>query len=77
MNPGIGEEAGHTARSLIDALKNEPLALSLVVMNLVLLGLFFYAMHISSSQRQQEVERLLSAQKETSQLLYNCVPHGK
>jgi hypothetical protein len=68
MNPGLSEEAGKTARSVVDALKSEPLSLALVVMNVLLLALFFYVIKTSTDVRHRDADRML----EMSKLLANC-----
>ncbi len=39
MSPGIPEEAGNTARTLISSLSSTPLVLALVVFNLFYIGM--------------------------------------
>lgn len=73
---GPVEEAGATARSIIDVLRSEPLSLALVVMNVLLLALFFYVIQTATSVRHAELERVFAAQEKTNQLLYNCVPRS-
>jgi len=74
MNPGIEEEGGKVATSFIDTMKSQPLALSLVVMNIMLMGLLYYIAEVSKETRRQEVSVLIDQQKEMSQLLYKCIP---
>ena len=45
MNPGIPEEAGQTARSLVDALKMSPALLAVIVMQAVTIGLMAWTFH--------------------------------
>jgi hypothetical protein len=52
MNPGVSEEAGTTARSLIDALKGNPGILALSVLNMALLIFMFYALHGAGKYRE-------------------------
>jgi hypothetical protein len=42
MNPGVSEEVGKTTRSFMDVLREQPLSLALVVMNLSLVIYMFY-----------------------------------
>jgi hypothetical protein len=43
MSPGPAEEAGQTARTVVDAMKGSPLILFLLIFILVFLGLFAWA----------------------------------
>lgn len=67
----------NTASSLIDALRSQPLALALVVMNLGLLGFLYYGGVVAAQQRQQELELLYRNRTEVGQLLANCYPAPK
>jgi hypothetical protein len=75
VNPGGPvEEAGHTARTLISTMADQPLALALVICNILLLALFFYVAHWAGSNRANEFQSILEMQKEVQKLLYNCTP---
>ena len=74
MNPGAVEEVGQTTRSFMDAMKEQPLALALCVMNMALLALFFYAGHWTSQTRQQEFKMIFDQNDKVHQLLFQCVP---
>jgi hypothetical protein len=50
MNPGITEEAGGTARTLITSLASTPLVLALVVFNLFYIGMTTY-LQIKQAER--------------------------
>jgi hypothetical protein len=50
MNPGITEEAGGTARTLISSLASTPVILALVVFNLFYIGMTTY-LQIKQSER--------------------------
>jgi hypothetical protein len=76
MNPGITEEVGKAAGGVIDAMKSQPLALALVIMNCALLGLFFYVTSTIAKQREREVALMYADQKEIRELVSRCmVPH--
>jgi len=45
MTPGVGEEAGKTARSLVEALKSTPATLALVVFNLCFIAVVAWIQH--------------------------------
>jgi hypothetical protein len=53
MNPGIPEEAGATARSLIDGLRAQPAVLALVVINFGMLLFLFYALQGAAQFRER------------------------
>ena len=71
MNPGAMEEGGKVATGFIDAMKTNPLALALVVCNVLLLALFAYVIRVADHNRDQ----LLEMQKETQKMLYRCNPN--
>jgi hypothetical protein len=72
MNPGPLEEAGKAAGSVIDAMKTQPLALALVIMNCALLGLFFFVTSTVAKQREREITMLYAEHKEVRELLSRC-----
>lgn len=74
MNPGAVEEVGKATGLFVQVMKDQPLSLALVLMNVLLLGLFFYVAHIATGNRAKEFEMILQSQKEVQQLLYNCTP---
>ena len=69
MAPGPAEEVGKVATGFVDAMKGQPLALALAVMNLALLGIVFYIAHAAHENHATD----LQAQRELSQLLARCV----
>lgn len=77
MNPGPVEEAGKLAGTFMDSLKQQPLSLALVVMNVALLGIFFYVINVNAKQREREVALIYADQKEIRNLLAKCVVPGK
>jgi hypothetical protein len=62
MNPGITEEAGSTARQLVNSLATTPMILALVVFNLFYIGMTTY-LQIKQAERftdsQQMWERMV------------------
>lgn len=53
MNPGVSDEAGQTARSLIDAMKSQPALLAMILANICLLVFMFYAFRSSAEYRDK------------------------
>ena len=76
MNPGATEEAGKAAGMFMSIMKDQPLSLALVVMNCLLLAIFFYVIRTATEVRHQEMDRVFAAQAETNKLLFNCAPTG-
>jgi hypothetical protein len=70
MNPGPVEEAGKVTETFMDIMKGQPLALALVVMNVMLMVLLYFDATINRDLRRAELEQ----QKNVSELLANCVP---
>lgn len=73
MNPGVGEEVGQTARSLVDALKANPVMLGLVLVIVMQIGLMFFIVWRSSTYREHEFSLMMQANKDVQQLLSRCI----
>jgi hypothetical protein len=73
MNPGLGEEAGATARGLIEALKAQPAVLALTVANIGMMVFIFYALHSAAAFRDTTLKANSDYQREVTQLLAKCV----
>lgn len=73
MNPGLGEEAGQTARSFIDALKQQPATLALIVANIAMLVFLFYALAKAAEFRESLLKNQFDYQKYVTELLAKCI----
>ena len=73
MNPGVVEEGAATARSFIEVLKQEPISLALVVMNIALLGIFYFILTTIAATREREIALLYAEQKEVREILAKCI----
>lgn len=73
MNPGLGEEAGQTARSFIDALKQQPATLALIVANIAMLVFLFYALAKAAEFRESLLKNQFDYQKHVTELLAKCI----
>ena len=69
MNPTLPEEAGQTARSVIDGLKAQPAVLALTIANLALLVFIYYALHAGATFR----EKLINQVFENSQAIHTML----
>lgn len=67
MNPVA--ETGKTARSFFDIMRSDPLALSLVLINFLLMGFLYW----SGAQRKDTVDLIVKWQERSDQLLASCV----
>ena len=70
LNPGPIKEAGKVASGFVAAMATNPPALALVVCNILLLGLFFYAVSTTTGK----FRILMAQQQEVQKMLYNCTP---
>jgi hypothetical protein len=71
MNPGAEEEAGKVALSFIDTMKQQPLALALVVVNLLFLGAGMWVLRDVAERTTANTQR----QADTyAKLAETCVP---
>lgn len=77
MNPGAVEEAGKAAGTFMTVMKDQPLALALCLMNVLLLALFFYIYKTNHELRLKQLEVTQTAQTEVQRLLFSCVPSPK
>jgi len=57
MNPGIGEEVGQTARSLITGLSSTPMILAVLIFNLLFIFMIGYVVIKASERWDKEIER--------------------
>jgi hypothetical protein len=73
MNAGVTEEVGKAAHTFMDVMREQPLSLALVVMNLLLLGFLWYSNSVQLSQRKDTVELIVKWQQDSDRLLSNCV----
>jgi hypothetical protein len=65
MNPGPIEEAGRTARGVVSALKEQPLVLGLLLINLLFMLLVFF--NVRENQRRAD-----DMVRELAQLVAQC-----
>jgi len=73
MNPGVTEEAGETARSLIDSLKSTPVVLSLVVFNVLYLSLGSWQQIKDGEHRTELLKTWAEEHRHNTELLARCV----
>jgi len=80
VNPGVTEEAGLTARSLISVLGSQPLALAMIVSNFLLLAFVWYsdiennrAWQVANAQRSENARMFAEYAQQTNTLLAKCV----
>lgn len=59
MNPGPIEEAGLTARSIVESFRSAPVALAVLIFNVVLLGGLFYTTHLAAERWEKLLEATL------------------
>ena len=69
----VMEAGGKVASGFMESMKQQPLSLALVVMNLALIGFLFYSGVSVATQRKETVDLIVSWQKETDRLMANCV----
>lgn len=68
------EEGGRAARTFMEAMKEQPLSLALVVMNFALIGFLYYTGVVAHEDRQTEMKMLYENRSEMAKLLYQCTP---
>ena len=70
---GVTEEVAKVAGGFMATMGQQPLALALVVMNLVLLGFLFYNGSSTNAARKDTVDQIIRWQTENDKILANCV----
>ena len=74
MNPGPVEEGAKVAGGIVDALRQQPLILALIVMNVLIFAAIFYAVQhqrgIESDLTKMRIQQTGEAQK----MLASCIP---
>lgn len=74
---GAVEEVGKAAGGIIDSLKSQPLSLALVIMNLALLGFFYFLLTTLAGQRERAMTQLYEDNKTVRDLLSRCIVPGE
>jgi hypothetical protein len=59
MNPTLPEEAGQTARSFLDIMKQQPALLGSILTNIALIVFIFYALQGAASYRERLTQQVL------------------
>jgi hypothetical protein len=73
MNPGAAEEAGKATGTFLDIMRQQPLSLALVVMNLALLVLIYFSLSRQADVRSHDLDLMNAQAKEVQTLLSQCV----
>ena len=66
------EQVAKAANSIVEGLKTQPLCLSLVLLNLGLLGYLYYQGVTDNGERKHETDLLYKNRRETAVLLARC-----
>ena len=64
------EEAGSTARSLFESMRESPVTLSLVIFNIVFLGVFYFSQTEEREFRTKLVDYMVQTNSATAEMLY-------
>ena len=68
----MADQGGRAVNTFFEAMKSEPLALSLCVMNMLLLGFLYYTGVVAHNERHRETELLYENRKFVGDLLARC-----
>jgi hypothetical protein len=74
MNPGIGEEGGKVATSLITNLHDSPLTLALVLFNMAFIFVIYLSVRDQRGAEEAFQNRLFDQQAKSMEMLYHCSP---
>lgn len=61
MNPGLTEEVAKVANSAVSGLGKSPLAMSMMLFNLLVLGGVFWLVHGAAERQERRIELLLNS----------------
>lgn len=67
------EEGGRAAKTFFEAMREQPLALALVVMNFCLLGFLYYTGVTAANERQKDLDLLYENRKYVTDVLASCI----
>jgi hypothetical protein len=73
MNPGAMEEGAKAAGTFMTIMKEQPLSLALVIMNVALISLIWWFTVKQTEVRNHDLELYFAHQKQTSELLARCI----
>ena len=69
----VVQETGKQVGTFFEIMRSQPLALSLVVMNFLLMGFLFYSGASQLSQRRETVDLIVKWQERSDALMASCV----
>jgi hypothetical protein len=72
MNAGITEEVGKGVAGYLSVMRESPLALSVILMNIALLFFFYWILSVVAAQRKEEVVMLHAGQTHLREMLGAC-----
>jgi hypothetical protein len=78
MNPGgIVEETGKVATGIVDAMKNQPMVLALIVLNAIIIAGIYFAVTDQRKHQQEIVKMLINTTDKAQDLLAKCIVPGR
>ena len=77
MNPGLSEEGGKVATSIVENLKTSPITLALVLFNIAFVVVVYLATRDQRARTEAFQARLFEQQTKVMEMLYNCTPQDK
>lgn len=77
MNPGLSEEIGKSAGTFMEIMRAQPIALSLVLMNIALLMLFWLILSRIDDHNKDREAKIFESHRHVSELLAQCVVPNK
>ena len=69
MNPGAMEQGARIATSVVEALKSQPLALAMVVFNLIFVLVVYFAIKEERAGMRQIITMLLEQRQQTIEMM--------
>ena len=71
------EQVAKVANNIVDALRNQPMMIAILVFNALIFTFVFYSVHDRRQQDHVIMTQLINDQSEVRRLLFQCLPNGR
>jgi len=72
MSPGVAEEGGKIAVSVIDSMKSQPMLLAMVIFNVIFVAAVFWGVKDHRAQTAELIKIMLAQSDKAQTLLAQC-----
>ena len=71
------ESVAKVANNIVDALRNQPMVMAILVFNALIFIFVFYSVHDRRQQDHVIMKQLIDDQTEVRKLLFQCLPNSR